>query len=66
MLYYNRKEKERKEEKKMTREEITKRIRDVEAWIMYEECAESGYNSKAVSQLKETLKELEKALKELD
>ena len=50
----------------MTREEITKKINEVEAWIMYEECAEYGYNAKAVYELKAKLRDLEKTLKELD
>ena len=65
LLLYRQIRKE-KRKKKMTREEITKKINEVEAWIMYEECAEYGYNAKAVYELKAKLRDLEKTLKELD
>lgn len=63
MLYYNCKE---REEKIMTREQLVKRIAEVENAIMYEECAELGYRSDVVRALKVTLRELRTELAKLD
>ena len=50
----------------MTREELVKRIAEVENAIMYEECAELGYRADVVRSLNKTLKELRTTLAELD
>lgn len=63
MLYYNCKE---REEKIMTREELIKRIADVEEAIMYEECADLGYRSDVVRTLKAKLREFRAELAKLD
>ena len=63
MLYYNCKE---REEKIMTREQLVKRIAEVENAIMYEECAELGYRSDVVRALKAKLREFRAELAKLD
>ena len=50
----------------MTREELVRRIAEVEDAIMYEECAELGYRSDVVRALKVTLRELRTELAKLD
>ena len=50
----------------MTREQLVKRIAEVENAIMYEECAELGYRSEVVRALKVTLRELRTELAKLD
>ena len=49
----------------MTREEIVKRIEEVEAPIMYEECADKNYRFNVVANLKATLNTLNEELKKI-
>ena len=49
----------------MTREEIVKRIEEVEAQIMYEECADLGYRFNVVKALNTELRKLREALAKL-
>lgn len=50
----------------MAREEIIKKIQEVEEGIMYEEFADIGYNFDRVANYKARLRELKEMLKELD
>ena len=50
----------------MTREELVKRIADVEEAIMYEECADLGYRSDVVRALNAKLREFRAELAKLD
>ena len=50
----------------MTKEELKKKIHEVEEDIMYEECADIGYRFDVVADLHETLEELKAKLAELD
>jgi len=49
----------------MTRKEIVKRIEEVEAQIMYEECADKNYKFNVVANLKATLNTLNEELKKM-
>lgn len=50
----------------MTREELIKKIAEVEDAIMYEECADLGYRSDVVRAFKARLRELRAELAKLD
>ena len=50
----------------MTREELIKKINEVEEAIMYEECADLGYRFDVVRELNAKLRELKAELAKLD